>query len=1140
MRGLRTAAISAFVVVVLLAVPLGSGVPFPTVPPRALALGGAPGTAPGAPPPALAGDEWQEFQHDISNSGLSGAPAVGSMFTWNATLPQYPDGPDSPFVGSPVVGQGNVYLPVGDTLVAYNADSGRPVWSTALTPTSTPAPAVVETPLLWDGLLFVAEDQGFGFPANCGGADCSSLYVLNATNGTIMQDFPTGTIWNGIAAPGSPVPLEGGDFGGNNGFVIVDHMGYVYTYNWNGSALTAVGNDRAVRQGGTRTTSTPSIADIPGLGWGAFFLDGRGNQRIDAVQLGNGTALPFLGGGYPAGPGLGGGVTVAWTSTNTGSVSIANFSSNGGPYPVGFFGDDAGAGAASLLVALNLTNHLPLANATLMTPAATTVDNGLWSTPALVPINSTAVGLVITDLNGSVSRYNFTFPANGTTDATGWLNLSWTFATGDSFDGSAAVAGNTTYVGNSAGGLWALNVSTGATAWNTTLSAPIRSNFAVGDRRLFVVSDPVGGGTNGNLTAFGPQGVNKLSLRPLAVPALVASGGTSMIEVNASWDTPRSEYGGPAAGAVVNFSAALGTFSTASVTAGANGFAFDNWTAPGTSPVGYNVTVRLMGSAPLNVSTLSAVRIGVQPGSTGGGGALPVTLVVSPPSSSLELGSSEILTIRASTTGNAPVAGDGVQLTLDGPGSLNTTAPTATNGSGETTVEFTAPGNLSQPEVTLINATATEGGYANSYASAAVAMSPPPPGSRIPTRVTISPPSSVLGPAGSESLTITVETSTGAPVEGADVAFVQDGLGSLSTVSPLPTNGAGQTMVTFTAPPSLATSSATLLNATAGEGGYLTSNASAVVLLSVASSSGLSPMSVSISPSTSQLVAGSSEPLTIQVASLSGAPLPNAIVTLTLTGLGSLAPSTPPATDSLGQTTVEFEAPSDLLTANSSLVLASASLVGYASAIAGATVSLLPSSSAGSSGTIRLNASATPDAVAVEAGSSTSITIVVTNLSASPSVPFAGATVVVSASSAGPGGFSSPVSVVTNPDGVATFTFVASKTTTGAVLAQFTITAAHAAAASADVSISVVSASATTATQSPSSLGSLDYGLIALVFLLAAGLLLLLVIGRRPRDPPATPPPAPPPTPAPSVVTVASPPVPPWREDPPKPSGSSK
>jgi len=1063
-------------------VPLGAASPTAASHATTPALRAGPSVASGAYSPKSGADNWQEFQHDPWNSGVSGDTPVRPVVSWNASLPKFGDGPDSPFVGSPVVGQGNVYVPVGDVIKAFNATSGLPVWSRTLTTTATPAPTVDQTPLLWRGMLFVAEDLGAGFPT-CAGADCSSLYVLNATNGTIMQDFPTGTIWAGTAAPGSPVPLVGPAFGGDTGILFVNHNGYTYTYSWNGTSLAAVGDDHVARQGGTRTTSTPSVVYVPGLGWGAFFLDGRGNQRVDAVQLSGAAALPFLT-GYPVGDVLGGGVTVTWTSTNTGSISIANFTSAGGPYPVGFFGDDAGAGATSLLVALNLSTHTPLATAQLLTAGAATVDNGLYSAPAVVPINSTAVGLVITDLNGSVSRYNFTYNAVGGAAAPSWMNLSWSKQTGSSIEGSPAVAGSTVYVGNGAGGLWALNVDTGAIQWNTTLSSAIRSNFALGYSRLYVVSDPVGGGTTANLTAFGPPGRNRLEISPMASPAQVASGGTSMIVVNASWIYPHGGYGGPASTAVVNFSAALGTFQTSSVPINANGHAYDNWTAPGTSPVWYNVSVSVDAWAPFNVSAASSVKVTVMPGSSVV--ITPLNIVISPSSSSLALGSNETLTITATTTGGAAVAGATVLLTTYGPGSLNTTSPPVTDSSGQTTVTFTAPASLPYPQVTLINATATETGYANASASAVVLMS------MASMSASISPSNSKLSVGGSETLTITVVTSTGSPLANATVTLTQNGAGSLSTSTPPATNAAGQTAVTFTAPSSQASPQVTIINASVSAAGYANTGASAVIQTSPSSAL----MSASISPSNSRLSAGGSEALTITVVTAAGSPLANAAVTLVQNGLGSLSTTTPPLTNAEGLTTVMFKAPSTLTTANSTLMVATVTLAGYTSTSASATVSLLPATTV----TYAISVVAVPAETTVQTGSSTQVTITVTNVSSATSTPAADAFVVVFSSPSGPGVFSS-FSMVTDSRGVANFTFVASKNDTGAVLATFTVSGSHYATTSTVVSISVIAPASAT---NSNGMRSLDYALIALVVLLAVILLLVLILGRRRRHPPTT------------------------------------
>ncbi len=823
MLAARTAVLMALATVFLMALPAAGAMPstHAGMPHAAVAGWAAPSHT---SVPSYGADTWTEYQHDSSNTGLSADTPVASNLNWNSTLPNFQDpltanGAAAPaFISSPVVGQGNVYFAAGDDIIAYNATSGAVVWNTTLDRGVTGVPVVV-TPALWRGMLFLVQEQDGGtFPPCAGGAaaGCSSIYALNATNGTIMQSIQqTNGQWGGGASANSPVPIYGADFGGNAGILITDIYGYQYAYTWSGTALTFYGSNAGARAGGTRTTSTPSIALLPGIGpggssvWSTFYLDsagGGGHQTVRGYQytLATETNTP----GYPSANGIGPGQTMTWATTNSGSIAVTNVSAGGTTsWPYGFFGDDAGPGAASHLIAMNLTAHNYPSFALLQTTNPAT-DCGLLSTPAVVSNWGTGAGLLVTDMNGTVSRWNFTTSARG-----GTLTQMWNHTLGGTPVGSPAVAGDVAYVADSAGNLYAISVNTGNVEWTTTLSAPVRSDGALAYSRLFEVSDPIGGGTTGNVTAFGPTpgpAVNHLTLTTTANPATITAGGApSMLVAHTTWVASRGGATGPAVGAWVNFTVApnVGTFDTVAAIANANGYAYANWTAPSYSPVWYNVTVTTTAQAPRNLSaTPTATQVTVKAGgTTGGGGLLPLAVAITPATSSIASGAIQPLSIYvAKPSAAGPATGAAVALTVSGLGSVSpTTASVGANGYAY--ANFTAPGGNTVSTASLVTASATLTGFLGGSASAAVTTQAPPtqagPGNYT-MSLTVSPLSSAVWPGNVTQLVVTVTNASnaGAPQSGIQVTAAElsaPSAGSFDFASRT-SNGAGKVFFNYT------------------------------------------------------------------------------------------------------------------------------------------------------------------------------------------------------------------------------------------------------------------------------------------------------------------------------------------------------
>lgn len=829
MSAARWSALVVLVIVALMAFPslaMAPGTAVASALPHPGPTGSTARAWPSSQPQATAygADTWQEFQHDSSNTGLSGDTPVGSVLNWQANISTFNDGPNAPNVPSPVVGEGMVFMAHGDEVTAYNATSGGQVWNTTLQGAAPATTVIDSTPALWRGFLFITQDTGT-FPPCGAPTGCSEIFVLNATSGAIATVVAPGQNpqWGGAKAPNSPVPISGPAFAGQSGVLFTDYYGYLYTYKWDGTTLTSVGSNGGHRVIQTGTDSTPAVTYLnePGGGWSAFYIDcgdtigAGGHSVIRAYEID--TPTPFtVAPGYPSPNGLPGGQALSWYNLQSGSIAVANMSAGGtSSWPYGFFGDDAGPGAVSHLVAMNLTAHTYPAVA-LLQATPTYLDSGVLSTPAIVSDSGTEVGLLLTDLNGTVSRWNFTTAAG----PTGTLVQEWNRSLGSPIDGSPAIAGDVAYVVNSTGGLYALSVNTGNIEWQSTLSAATRSNLALGYSRLYVLSDPIGGGPTANLTAFGPAPgpvVNRLVASLTATPSQISPGTSSMLQARVTWRSPSGGRSGPAVGATVffNVTGAIGGTTTGSpTTVQADGYAFANWTAATYSPAWYNVTVTVTATAPLNTTGGTTGQVTVMSGGTlngGGGGGrapLPLTVSVTPPSSTLLAGASETLTFSVVSNGN-PVSGAPVQLSLDGPGSWQNAGPLTTGSTGTVTDLYTAPSSAQLPLAlaTLVNATSTLKGYANGSASAVILLQPttaPPPAGLSALSVAVTPTATSVAVGSTVLVTLTVtnasDTVNHPPVAGATVTVVSTPAapGSFKTPTSELTNKAGMAFFNFT------------------------------------------------------------------------------------------------------------------------------------------------------------------------------------------------------------------------------------------------------------------------------------------------------------------------------------------------------
>ena len=763
-----------------------------------------------APSPGAANDVWLEFQHDTNNSGRSSNPPVASTLAWNFSLPTVPSGALTPSVGSPVSGYGNVYIPEGNAIFAYNASEGTPVWNRTLTPNAGGGQFVVdETPLLWNGWLIVSQDyqtpQGPNHPA-CGARNhCSYVYIMDARTGLNLGSFApdaAGALWSGNLVPSSPIPLGPDQFSGHSGFLLLDDAGYAYTFEWNGTAIIPVGSSVAAVAGygvNERTTSTPAVAYVPGAGWAAISLDAA-NNVVDALNLSNASTLPYLT-GYPLTVHLGGPTNIHFAGgTESSSVAVVNISTPGGNYPVAFFGDNDGGAGTSHLVAVNLSNvATPLLAVTPLSATGATND-GTLSAPAVVPINSTSVGLIINDLNGSVSRWNYSAPAGGTPS----FSLAWEESLGaaQTSAGSPAIAGDTVYVANSTGTVFALNVSTGAPSWHANTTSDIRSSFALAYDRLYVFSDPLFG-TGAELSAYGAAAppVIKLGATRFS-PDPVGSGMTTTMTVNVTTG-PALGTQTPAVGATVDATFPLGTPLTQSAVSNASGTATFSWKAPPYSPVNYTVRVNLSANLTGAGSTTGSATVGVLAGGSTGSGLSAMSGVLTPVNSSISPGQTVSFTLAVTNATGVAVPGASTTITLSGPGTL-TTPPAITGSNGKTTFVVTASANLATSQAILVSADITAPQFAHASAAAVIEVSVSPvisPPGASPLSARITPGTLAVWEGNVSSFSVTVVNATSSkPIAGASVNLTLSS-GTGSTVSPATasTNSAGVANFSLTA-----------------------------------------------------------------------------------------------------------------------------------------------------------------------------------------------------------------------------------------------------------------------------------------------------------------------------------------------------
>jgi eukaryotic-like serine/threonine-protein kinase len=250
----------------------------------ATALSGAPRVAAASP-----ADDWAMFHRDLQHQGVSpdvvpGASTASALtLKWKTAVP----GSSSGLLGSPAVvynstlGKDLVYEAsqgTHSTLMAIDASSGVPVWSTKLTG------AIRDSVAVSGNTVYV-------------GSHNAQLYAVNATTGQIVCTYTT----TGMIEA-SPVV---GNVDGTGDVVFFGDIGQGEKFNaghlW---AINGVGNTNgqctlkwsfnsfAVTVGGTRTGSwsPPALVQVSGV-WRVVFGTTNPDEAVYALNAATGAAL---------------------------------------------------------------------------------------------------------------------------------------------------------------------------------------------------------------------------------------------------------------------------------------------------------------------------------------------------------------------------------------------------------------------------------------------------------------------------------------------------------------------------------------------------------------------------------------------------------------------------------------------------------------------------------------------------------------------------------------------------------------------------------------------------------------------------------------------------------------------------------
>lgn len=381
--------------------------------------------------------------------------------------------------------------------------------------------------------------------------------------------------------------------------------------------------------------------------------------------------------------------TLLWTAPTVASSAVVSSPSIENGHV--FFGEDDGT-----VVSLNETTGKALwsvvPSGTVLIRTAPAVANGML-------LVGTGNGFVALDESSGVTRWTFNTSGanstsatvsngivyfgtgkgrvqalNATTGASKWSSSVSTPA-GISSSPALSLGSGVLYLGANDNYLYALNATNGNRLWRYSTSAPIFSSPAIADGRAFF------GSLDNSVYAIGPV-VPKLQVSISGNPSSLRSGGISILTTTISNGTA------PVSGATLVFSSTGGGSFTQPVMT-SPGVYISNFTAPQVASLtNALVTVTANDAGFIGNSGQTSIAINPLPNLTVTATPRPIT--VSP-------GGNIVFEIKVSN-GTELISGATINITSSGGGSFSTPVD---KGNGNYTAMFNAPIQNSSPTITI-------------------------------------------------------------------------------------------------------------------------------------------------------------------------------------------------------------------------------------------------------------------------------------------------------------------------------------------------------------------------------------------------------------------------------------------------------
>ena len=735
----------------------------------------APTAAPHLGGPLLPG--WSMFRGDSALTGsLTGSPPVRASVQWSSTFPlSNPRGNDPPYQSSPSVSQGVVYISMDNVLYAVNASNGMTVNAAYLPGGAGSGPAVSSPTLLSGNVLAIAQDGG--------------------PNNLWFQTIPGST--------GSPCPLGGNPSSSSpavaGGSVFLsDTSGNI----WRVQLGTLLGCPTTpwAAPGGAAYFSTPSVGYLGKNS--ALYLPDDGTRTLDGFSGTTGaTGAPLT--GFP--------VTLKGCHLRS-SLALLNMTNNTGVSPVGFLNDNCGGGLPSHVFAVNLTSGSVLATLNVSVPAGG-VSSGFYASPALAPniANPRVEPVYFASSDGNVSEAYFSTGPTG-----GQWAWGWNFTGKGPFSASPVAWGDLVLDGDSSGWFYALNASTGALVWEVNLGGPLYSSAAVVPPYVYEAT------SLGTLAEIGPASPPMT----LSVPASVTGGATVALSVSVEALNASGVPVSGLAGAPVTINASTGFLSRSTAVTNSAGIAVFNWTAP----LGSNAPIIVSfqaSSDPAGYGAASASATTLVPASSGGG-SNPLTVSLTLTQGTLGPSQSEPVTVSVSHLG-LPVSGASVAISIaPSLGSVNPAAVTTGVG-GTAQFNYTAPSQILSATAVLLVASASS---SSGTGTADVPLALAPAGTGGGVLLQWQNPSPQVASLGSVGVSVKVSnSSTGVLLSNVSVSFSVQGSGGGSLAPGTVLSDAQGVAFTTYRSPSVGTTTAVLLRATAGTGSSQSSAMAEVIVV---------------------------------------------------------------------------------------------------------------------------------------------------------------------------------------------------------------------------------------------------------------------------------------------------------------------